>query len=196
MPIPFLQNAHEPVDLVCEVARLLWRSQGGTPFWVLPAYETDWCASLGVFHDLRRQLELTCGAAADKIQPVTPIRSLIERPQESGLLYTLERTFGVWLGQRPKEGCLPLLIAGITASPLGWFAGTPLILALDGSGVVLVLWMITCWIIAGAIYVRSQPRLPAHVRTIKDLVREIVHRRSAQGATQKRIRPPAVACRS
>lgn len=186
----------EPWELVGETVRCIWKARGGHPFWHLPPYEHNWCASQGVFYDVR-QVPMLQRAEVGRIEPSTPLSSLISKKKHVVLLGTIESRFGVWLGRHEKEGCLPLLIAGILASPLSMMVGACLAVAFTGTGsnvgaVFLFSFYGVCITVAAMIYVRSQPRLPFAVRTVKDVVRAIVHKRRKAGIQRNRLRPICV----
>ncbi len=189
-----------PNELVGETVRCIWKAQGGEPFWEEPCYEEDWCASQGVFRDLVR-MPLFLRAArlhADRewdrapVEPQTELESVIPRRRHCDLLQSIEIRFGVWVGRRPREGCLPVLVAGTLASPLGLRIPMCILIELFGRGeapfegalgIWACLWGVAIWL-----YIRSQPRLPPEVRTVKDLVRTIIRKRR-QTTPRPRVRP-------
>ncbi len=186
----------EPLELVGETVRCIWKARGGRPFWHLPPYEHNWCASQSIFYDLRQTPLFHQRADVGRIEPSTPLSRLISKKKHAVLLGTIESRFGVWLGRREKEGCLPVLIAGILASPLSMMVGACLVVGIAGTGTHAVILAFATWGVcigvAATIYVRSQPRLPPAVRTVKDIVRAIVHKRRNCGIQKNRLRPISV----
>ncbi|MHC4443965.1 MAG: hypothetical protein ACYTBZ_04050 [Planctomycetota bacterium] len=190
----------DPHELVGETVRSIWKARDGIPFWELSPYEENWCASQGVFHDVRRIPIFARSAEAvseseskcDRIKPATPLDTLVNKDEFGTLLHSIETHFGVWLGRYPKEGRLPVLIAGTLISPIVPIIAGCIVHGLLGDvrGLLFIaggVWA-CCWGIAAILYFRSQPRLPSEVKTIKDLVRSIVRKRR-ETVTKPRFRP-------
>ena len=121
----------EPLERVGEAVRWIWKARGGPPFWHLPPYERSWCPSQGIFYDLRQIAVLHQRTGFDTIEPSTPLSTLISRKQHGMLLYSIDHRFGVWLGRRAKEGCLPMLLAGVLVSPLSAITAACLVFAVS-----------------------------------------------------------------